>query len=597
MAFLVAGTLQVASQVADAQESLGRKGKYSVKDPRVALALCSPEVSASTAALLEGVFQTLGFESCRRQEASIQGFRGELTRFREQLDAHGGSVGCAFVALVARPWQLRQSQQLVRELSRCKALWGRPKVFLLLFSAPGAVPEPGAFLASLGELCGRRPHWSLLQLLTEVKAQAGRPGRGCSSAWSPAPPPPCHPSLAQTLQASAVPLITQGWRPPHGPSRVGPDPLWEHPTSVFSRTAEESAGAAYCPVLRSSLRGALCLGNVEPWGPEPEPGPSAQYDLSGARAALLLAVTQGRLGAQHDVEALGGLCQALGFETTLRTDPTAQTFQEEMAQFRKRLDAHRGPVSCALVALMAHGGPQGQLLGADGQERQLEVLVQELSHCGALRGRPKIFLLQACRGGHRDAGVGPAALPWFRRWLRAPPATPFQADVLHVCTDVQGGSSRGPTPGSPNQADVLMVYAAAEGCVAYRDEKGSDFIQTLVEVLRADPKADLLELMTEVNRQVCELDVLGPDCDDRRKACLEIRSSLRRRLCLQATRHHHHPRAPAPEALPSSELGRGPLYTQAQALKRSEELTPRFCRDLSDLRYHPCMSLLTLRPQ
>uniref|UniRef100_A0A8B9YN36 Caspase-14-like n=1 Tax=Bos mutus grunniens TaxID=30521 RepID=A0A8B9YN36_BOSMU len=506
MAFLVAGTLQVASQVADAQESLGRKGKYSVKDPRVALALCSPEVSASTAALLEGVFQTLGFESCRRQEASIQGFRGELTRFREQLDAHGGSVGCAFVALVARPWQLRQSQQLVRELSRCKALWGRPKVFLLLSALPGvsgpaeppgggpnrvgvgwaggprpslqarvllllhpAVPEPGAFLASLGELCGRRPHWSLLQLLTEV----------------------------------------------------------------FSRTAEESAGAAYCPVLRSSLRGALCLGNVEPWGPEPEPGPSAQYDLSGARAALLLAVTQGRLGAQHDVEALGGLCQALGFETTLRTDPTAQTFQEEMAQFRKRLDAHRGPVSCALVALMAHGGPQGQLLGADGQERQLEVLVQELSHCGALRGRPKIFLLQACRGGHRDAGVGPAALPWFRCWLRAPPATPFQADVLHVCTDVQGRSSRGPTPGSPNQADVLMVYAAAEGCVAYRDEKGSDFIQTLVEVLRADPKADLLELMTEVNRQVCELDVLGPDCDDRRKACLEIRSSLRRRLCLQ----------------------------------------------------------------
>lgn len=37
----------------------------------------------------------------------------------------------------------------------------------------------------------------------------------------------------------------------------------------------------------------------------------------------------------------------------------------------------------------------------------------------------------------------------------------------------------------------------------------------------------------KVNRQVCELDVLGPDCDDRRKACLEIRSSLRRRLCLQ----------------------------------------------------------------
>ncbi|EPY84830.1 hypothetical protein CB1_000439015 [Camelus ferus] len=432
-----------------------------MQGPRVALLLSSPEVSASTVTVLEGVFRTLGFDSCQRREASVQGFQWELVRFREQLDAHGGPVGCAFVALVAPSQQLRQPQQLVQELSRCGALYGCPKVFLLLSSSPGAASKPRAFLTSLGELCGHCPHWSLLQLLTEV----------------------------------------------------------------FCRTAEESSGAASCLVLRSSLRGALCLGDVEPWGPEPEPSPSAQYDLSGAQAALLLAVIQGRPGAQHDVEALRGLCQALGFETTLKMDPLAQAFQEEMAKFREQLDARRVPVSCALVALMAHGGPQGQLLGADGQEVQPEVLVQELSRCGALVGRPKIFLLQACRGGHRDAGMGPTALPWFWRWLRAPPATPSQADVIQIYADVQGSS---------DQADILMVYAAAEGCVAYRDEKGSDFIQTLVEVLRADPRRDLLELMTEVNRQVCELEVLGPDCDERRKACLEIRSSLRRRLCLHS---------------------------------------------------------------
>ncbi|XP_073070723.1 caspase-14-like isoform X3 [Manis javanica] len=431
MAFLVAGTLQVASQMADAQESLERKGKYSVRGLRVALTLSSPEVSASTVAVLDGVFRALGFESCRRREASVQGFPGELAGFLEQLHAHRGPVGCALVAAVAPRGQLRRPRQLVRELSCCGALRGCPKVFLLLSSTPGAAPEPGAFLSGLRELCGRSPHWPLLQLLTEV----------------------------------------------------------------FCRTAEETSGTTYCPVLRSSLRGALCLGDVGPWGPEPAPGPSAQYDLSGARAALLLAVIQGRPGARHDVEALGGLCEALGFETTLRTDPTAQAFLEELAQFRDRLDTHRGPVSCALVALMAHGGPQGQLLAVDGQAVWPEALVQELSGCRALRGCPKIFLLQACRGG---------------------------------------GICSGPTPGSCDQADILTVYATAEGCVAYRDEKGSDFIQTLVEVLRAEPQGDLLELLTEANRQVCELDVLGPDSDERRKACLEIRSSLRRRLCLQA---------------------------------------------------------------
>ncbi|XP_058435265.1 putative caspase-16 isoform X2 [Marmota monax] len=243
--------------------------------------------------------------------------------------------------------------------------------------------------------------------------------------------------------------------------------------------------------------------------PEPEPSPRAQYDLLGVKAALLLAVIQDRPGAQHDVKALGDLCRSLGFEITLRMDPTAQGFQAELAQFRERLDTCRGPVSCALVALMAHGGPQGQLLGADGQEVQPEALVQELSHCRALWGRPKIFLLQACCGGNRDAGVGPVALPWYWRWLRTPPAIPTQADVLQIHTD-------------------------AQDCVAYRDEKGSDLVQTLVEVLRANPRGDLLELLTEVNRRVCELDVLGPDCNELRKACLEIRSSLRRRLCLQA---------------------------------------------------------------
>lgn len=45
-------------------------------------------------------------------------------------------MGCVLVALVAPREQLRQAQQLVWELSRCEALWGRPKVFLLLSGAP-----------------------------------------------------------------------------------------------------------------------------------------------------------------------------------------------------------------------------------------------------------------------------------------------------------------------------------------------------------------------------------------------------------------------------------------------------------------------------
>ncbi|KAF7471163.1 Hypothetical predicted protein [Marmota monax] len=200
MAFLVAGTLQAASQLADAQDSLGRKGEYSLQGSRVALTLSSHGVSTATVAALDCVFRSLGFENCEKRKTSVQCFFEELVWFQEQLDAHKGPVGCALVALVAPSGQLRHVQLLVRELSRCGALRGCPKVFLLLSSGcggkclgrdlgwgwtswgrgwAGELPTLAnrmplcCFSTSctgLRELCGRSPHWSLLRLLTEVEA-------------------------------------------------------------------------------------------------------------------------------------------------------------------------------------------------------------------------------------------------------------------------------------------------------------------------------------------------------------------------------------------------------------------------------------------
>lgn len=36
------------------------------------------------------------------------------------------------------------------------------------------------------------------------------------------------------------------------------------------------------------------------------------------------------------------------------------------------------------------------------------------------------------------------------------------------------------------------------GCVAYSDKEGSNFVQTLVEVIRANAGGNILELLTEV---------------------------------------------------------------------------------------------------
>ncbi|XP_051037535.1 caspase-14-like [Phodopus roborovskii] len=134
MAFLVSGTLQTAAQLADAWDSLGRKGKYSVQGSRVALILSTPGVSAAAIAALDGVSQALGFEIHEKRKVPVQSFLEELRLFREQLDVHRGVVGCALVVLMAPSGQLRCPQLLTQELSHCGALQGCPKIFLLFSS-------------------------------------------------------------------------------------------------------------------------------------------------------------------------------------------------------------------------------------------------------------------------------------------------------------------------------------------------------------------------------------------------------------------------------------------------------------------------------
>lgn len=46
--------------------------------------------------------------------------------------------------------------------------------------------------------------------------------------------------------------------------------------------------------------------------------------MSGARLALTLCVTKAREGSEADLDALEHMFQKLGFESTMKRDPTAQ---------------------------------------------------------------------------------------------------------------------------------------------------------------------------------------------------------------------------------------------------------------------------------
>ncbi|XP_004632683.1 caspase-14 [Octodon degus] len=240
---------------------------------------------------------------------------------------------------------------------------------------------------------------------------------------------------------------------------------------------------------------------------DPQPLEEEEYDMSGARLALTLCVTKAREGSEVDLKALESMFRHLGFESTMKRDPTAQQFQEEMEKFQQAIDNWEEPVSCAFVVLMAHGD-EGLLEGEDGEMVRLDDLFQVLNNknCQALRAKPKVFIVQACRGEHRDPGEAVGG-----------------SEVMMVTDD---------SPQTiPTYTDILHVYSTVEGYIAYRhDEEGSYFIQTLVDVF-INWKASILELLTEVTRRMADAELLQEG--RMRKVNPEVQSTLRKKLYLQ----------------------------------------------------------------
>ncbi|XP_074060373.1 caspase-14 [Macrotis lagotis] len=238
------------------------------------------------------------------------------------------------------------------------------------------------------------------------------------------------------------------------------------------------------------------------------------YDMSHARLALTLCNTKNRAGSETDVQALEQMYKALGFRSTVRRNLPAKGFWEELEKFRDDLEQMEEPVSCCFVVLMAHG-EEGILLGVDGQTIKLEELFSMLTNKNspALRGKPKVFIVQACRGDRTDTGE-----------VVPPAETPEKSGETVLLSNEQ-------LPKLPTFTDILHVFATVEGYIAYRhEEDGSFFIQTLTDVF-TNMKGHILDLLTEVTRIMADAELL--EGGKLRKVNPEVQSTLRKLLYLQ----------------------------------------------------------------
>uniref|UniRef100_A0A8C6DIY0 Caspase-6 n=1 Tax=Moschus moschiferus TaxID=68415 RepID=A0A8C6DIY0_MOSMO len=194
-----------------------------------------------------------------------------------------------------------------------------------------------------------------------------------------------------------------------------------------------------------------------------------------------------RQGTRADRDNLRRRFSELGFKVKCFDDLRAELLLKiHEASTSSHVDA-----DCFLCVFLSHG--EGNHIYAYDAKIEIQTLTGLFKgdKCQSLVRKPKIFIIQACRGSQHDMLVTPLkAIDHGTDMLNA---NLTQVDAASVYT-------------LPAGADFLMCYSVAEGYYSHRETvNGSWYIQDLCEMLgKFGSSLEFTELLTLVNRSVSQ---------------------------------------------------------------------------------------------
>ncbi|XP_026541376.1 caspase-9 isoform X2 [Notechis scutatus] len=252
--------------------------------------------------------------------------------------------------------------------------------------------------------------------------------------------------LRESGQEALAELLSDG-RPPEGP----PDQSPRH--SEVHHPLPEKPPSAH-PVLP---------GPVEE---QPQRDSEMVYPLNSEPCGYCLIINnvhfhkdtdlKHRLGSNIDRQRLEKRFRALHFEVLTKEDLTAQSYHIQIP---------------------------GAIFGTDGQRIPVQKVVSYFngSHCPSLRGKPKLFFIQACGGEEKDEGFEMEAdtPPGRREGGKA-----VESDATPMPGPGGDSDELDATASLPTDSDILVCYSTSPGYVSWRDtQSGSWFIEALDHVL------------------------------------------------------------------------------------------------------------------
>ena len=225
-----------------------------------------------------------------------------------------------------------------------------------------------------------------------------------------------------------------------------------------------------------------------------------------------------RRGSEVDAYNLETLFTQLGFVVEIHRNLTRNQIAQTMRDFSDSEKHFRADM--AVVAVLSHG-TEGFLYGTDRRAIETEWLIQQLNNenCVNLRGKPKFFILQACRGYTQDYGTPTRMSVQLDEGgdmevIDVPERTTTDAEMFQVphCVEIR----------SPTVEDILIAFSTIPGYVSNRDTvRGSWFIECICKVFMGlAATTDLRDMLDKVS---LEMSTYISECGTKQTCSYEVR--------------------------------------------------------------------------
>ena len=193
---------------------------------------------------------------------------------------------------------------------------------------------------------------------------------------------------------------------------------------------------------------------------------------------------------KEDEQSLYVLFKILAFDVRIHRNLTAQEMVDKADHYRKM--KHKGVF---FLIILSHGSlvkHEEIVVGTDGDIVSVNYL-ESLFHannCPSLHGVPKIFMIDACRGGQQERA--------FESQHKNMHSVAKHSDIWSP----DQYSLAGEQPGT-DSANFAILYASTHGNVSYITGKGSQLTQTFVEVTsEASLDKTFIQIVQEVQTRI-----------------------------------------------------------------------------------------------